>query len=36
MVLPTNSELIEEIRKAPEEILSHEEPTDEVRAAPAG
>ncbi|KAF8504637.1 cytochrome P450 [Russula emetica] len=29
MVLPTNSELVEDIRKAPEEILSHEEPTDE-------
>ena len=32
MVLPTNSELVEDIRKAPEDILSIREPIDEVRA----
>ena len=30
MVLPTNSELVDDIRKASEEILSHAVPTDEV------
>ena len=30
MVLPTNSELVEDIRKAPEEVLSHSVPPNEV------
>ncbi len=36
MVLPTNSKLVEDIRKAPEDILSHAEPTDEVLAVLVG
>ena len=32
MVLPTTSELVEDIRKAPDDILAHMEPKDEVPA----
>jgi hypothetical protein len=36
MVLLSNPELVEDIRKAPEEILSHKEPLDEVPALLVG
>jgi hypothetical protein len=36
IVLTTNSELIEDIRKAPDEILSHKKPPSEVPTLLAG
>lgn len=31
--MPTNFELVEDLRKAPDDVLSHGAPTEEVRVA---